>query len=148
MKRLLCYLFLLITVNQIVDAQVKPTSKIDIWKITKDIENDMKERLNSCGVGKKCKGEGIIKDSNKVVYQAIIDSFPATEYTITWLIRRYRNKDEERYRTIRNITDEKKYDVNGYLTWIIKVKSKLNKEEDPKYYDIVTVCPPPDPPCD
>jgi len=150
MKRLLCYLVILFISTQLVYAQNPPPVDIDIWRIDGQVEDEMKERVNECGLFKRCKGEGIIKDSNLVVYHQILEKFPETNYTITWLLRRYRNKDEDRYREKRKISDRKIYDVGGYLTWIVKVEKKPLLSSTTKllaetyYYDIATIKPPPE----
>jgi hypothetical protein len=176
MKKTFCLLGFLVALIYTGRGQNKSLN-IDDWRLTADEEIEMRDRVDKCNILSRCRGEGIISDSNLVIIHAIEQKFPSSDYTITWVNMRYRRNDEDRYKRLRPNLQSKAYDVHGYLTRVVKVEKKMGSVteknslfnrvlrlsfiaentydetklnyawESATYFDIATICPPPDPPC-
>ena len=120
-----------------------PTVDIKAWQINTDTATKMKDHLHGCK--KDCTESNII-DSNLTVLSEIKTTYPSA--TITWVEARYRLADEDRYCNLRHFgSDPNKCKVKNCRTWIVTVQTGGETAIGVVYYDIATICPPPDPPC-
>ncbi|MDB5222098.1 MAG: hypothetical protein JWN83_765 [Chitinophagaceae bacterium] len=143
MKKLLIYSFCFLFIFcQPGKAQPKPEE----WKLTDDDQKGMKQRVHECGLFRTCHSiaKFYILDSNKTVRDDLYLTYG--EKNITEVEARYRHSDIKRYGRLRGLVNDAKGrdKVSGYYTKILMVKQdKLLTGY--KYYDIYTICPPPDP---
>src|ERR1035437_411392 len=123
------------------------SSQIVYWQIDETIAMAM---INNNG---PLRHSSHIKYDRDHIFKKIKDSFPGGAKMED---ARYRDVDVERYRTKRCIaaTDSAGM-VTQYFTKIVKVKAKVKDAKGAftasytyYYYDIATICPPPDGACD
>ncbi len=113
------------------------------WRISDTIANRMIARLHQCGLFKPCHDNSKITDPNNAEYQWLVSNYGRAN--ITHVDARYRRKDQDRYRELRCITDEKKWKVRGYKTQLVKVTMVTGSMyETTNYYDIYSLKPPPE----
>ncbi|HEV8080103.1 MAG TPA: hypothetical protein VGP43_05285 [Chitinophagaceae bacterium] len=144
MKKLVFYVMLitLISCNTNKLTGIKAAGVGEEWKISEDVARGMINRLNECGLFKPCHNESKVTDSNRAELQWLKATYPTAE--IINVDARYRHQDQERYATLRGITDEKKAKVRGYKTQIVKVVLTTGSMfASEYYYDCYTIKPPP-----
>ena len=121
------------------------SSQIGYWQIPDSIADSM-----ITNVGRSGKGSGAgIRNRRDNIIKLLKDSFKVNY--VGPVSARYRVEDEDRYRTLRCIAPgDSSGSVAQYFTNIYKVKIKTS---NPKgvlttsyaYYDMLMLCPPPDP---
>jgi hypothetical protein len=120
----------------------------DDWKLTYDDAAGMLDRFYNCDILHPCHNNSNVVDLNNEVYKWIISKYTGIA-AISLVDARYRNTDENRYKSLRGITDEGKSNVRGYKTKLVKVlfyssTGNLSIAGTTVYYDCFTICPPPD----
>ena len=142
MKKLLCYVIVLIFSYSITNAQRVAAG--DDWRISEEDAKGMMGRLKECGVFKPCKDNSKVVDPQNEVYKWIVATYSAT-CNISTFEGRYRDQDEERYKRLRGLGNSEKAKVKGYKTLIVKVEPMRQKGagSGTLYFDCYTICPPP-----
>jgi hypothetical protein len=82
-------------------------------------------------------------NKNRKLLNRLEHKFPPADYDYKWVTGVYNAQDADRYRRTRN----KPEDVTGAQTMVLQISSKTNKD-DPFYFDIMFICPPPTGTCD
>jgi hypothetical protein len=126
-------------------AFTNPSSKASDWKISSGIATAMIQSAQQ----QKC-DTFVIIDSNLSIKSAIDSQYSPGQYSRSLITARYVTQaDEDRYRHLRGINaDSARGKVKGLCNKIYVLKSlSATADESTVYYDIFTVCPPPDQDC-
>lgn len=117
-------------------------NSIEYWKIDSATFSQMQINNGHSGFNNSS-----VRDSNKLILKSLKDSFKG-DY-VGPITARYRPEDTARYRSHRCIAPgDSAGMVEQHQTWVIKVKVKKAGAQISSvsydYYDIFTICPPPD----
>lgn len=151
MKTLLCFIAVVIMFSTQLHAQTPAPPGDPSWQIDETTFLNMKNR--GCSLFKPCHGTGQIRNYNKGEYDWIKSYYNIGDDAIMPVAVRYTDADEERYKVTRGLgASPAAYNVRGYKTTIYVVTVPTMSKGGPSgglfsstyYYDIVSICPPPD----